>query len=87
MANDTNTEARTAAAGPPSAAQEKGPVSPELFWDAAWGFQKTAAIKAAVELDVFSRIGAGAGDLTSLAEQTGTAPRGLRDCGRGLPNE
>lgn len=67
-----------AGAAAPPAAQERAPVSPELFWDAAWAFQKTAAIKAAVELDVFTRIGAGAGDLTSLAEQTGAARRGLR---------
>ena len=62
----------------PAATQGSAPVSPELFWEAAWGFQKTAALKAAVELDVFGRIGAGAGDLTSLAEQTGAAQRGLR---------
>lgn len=74
MANDAN----AAEAGKSSATQGQGPVSPDLFWDAAWGFQKTAAIKAAVELDVFSRIAAGAGDLASLAEQTGAARRGLR---------
>lgn len=69
---------QTIAAPSPSASANGPPVSPELFWEAAWGFQKTAAIKAAIELDVFTKIGAGAHGLAMLAEQTGAARRGLR---------
>ena len=36
-------------------------VSPHLFVDAVLSYQKTAAIKAAIELDLFTKIGAGAG--------------------------
>jgi hypothetical protein len=62
----------------PLVSENGPPVSPELFWETAWGFQKTAAIKAAIELDVFTKIGAGAHGLGLLAEQTGAAQRGLR---------
>lgn len=68
----------TIAAPSPSASANGPPVSPELFWETAWGFQKTAAIKAAIELDVFTKIGTGAHGLAMLAEQTGAARRGLR---------
>jgi hypothetical protein len=69
---------QTIATPSPSASANGPPVSPELFWEAAWGFQKTAAIRAAIELDVFTKIGAGAHGLAMLAEQTGAARRGLR---------
>jgi hypothetical protein len=74
----SNTSLDQIAAPSPLVAANGPPVSPELFWEAAWGFQKTAAIKAAIELDVFTKIGAGAHGVAILAEQTGAAQRGLR---------
>jgi methyltransferase family protein len=68
----------TIAAPSPLVSVNGPPVSPELFWETAWGFKKPAAIKAAVELDVFTKIGAGAHGLAILAQQTGAAQRGLR---------
>jgi 2-polyprenyl-3-methyl-5-hydroxy-6-metoxy-1,4-benzoquinol methylase len=53
-------------------------LSPEAFVDAAVGYQKTAAIKAAVSLDLFSKIGSHARTVQELAEATSAAPRGIR---------
>ena len=53
-------------------------VSPHLFVDAVLSYQKTAAIKAAIELDLFTKIGAGAGTAEALAQKTGASSRGLR---------
>jgi ubiquinone/menaquinone biosynthesis C-methylase UbiE len=69
---------QTIASASPTPSPDAPPVSLELFWEAACAYQKTAAIKAAVELDVFTRIGTGAHSVTMLAEQTGAAQRGLR---------
>lgn len=78
MAGEVDTNAEIAGGKSPTARPENSPVSPALFMDAAQAFQKTAAIKAAVELDVFTKIGAGSGDLASLGAATGAARRGLR---------
>jgi len=53
-------------------------VSPELFVDAVFAYQKTAAIKAAVELDLFSALAEQDGDVERTARKTGAAPRGIR---------
>jgi 2-polyprenyl-3-methyl-5-hydroxy-6-metoxy-1,4-benzoquinol methylase len=47
-------------------------------WDDLTGYQRTAALKAAVELDVFTAIGAGAETAAALAARCGTAERGMR---------
>lgn len=49
-----------------------------LVWDAFTGYQRTAALKAAIELDVFSHIAAGADEIEGLAKRCQAAPRGLR---------
>ena len=49
-----------------------------LVWGAFTGYQKTAALKAAVELDVFTQIGMGASEIDDLAKRCKAAPRGLR---------
>lgn len=49
-----------------------------LVWDTFTGYQRTAAIKAAIELDVFTQIAAGAVTIDALAEKCKSAPRGLR---------
>src|SRR6266404_3331318 len=53
-------------------------VSLPLIWDTFTGYQRTAALKAAVELDVFTHIAAGVATLEALAARCGAAPRGLR---------
>jgi hypothetical protein len=47
-------------------------------FDALTSYQRTAALKTAIELDVFSAIGAGAVTLPALAERAGASERGLR---------
>ena len=53
------------------------PPSPDLFIDTLMGYQRTAAIKAAVELGLFTAIAAGDGDAASIARRTGAAERGV----------
>lgn len=53
-------------------------VSPELFWETITAFQRTAALKAAVELDIFTKIAEGKTTAKSIAEAAGASERGLR---------
>ncbi|MGO4566574.1 methyltransferase [Rhizobium sp. 2YAF20] len=55
-----------------------GKVSPALLVDAMFGFRKTAAIKAAIELDVFTAIGGNGATAHSLGTATGASERGMR---------
>jgi ubiquinone/menaquinone biosynthesis C-methylase UbiE len=48
------------------------------LWDAFTGYQRTAAIKAAIELDLFTYIAAGADTIDALASAAHVAPRGVR---------
>jgi SAM-dependent methyltransferase len=50
----------------------------DLLWSAFTGYQRTAAIKAAIELDVFTVIGEGATTLDAIARQCESSPRGMR---------
>src|SRR5450759_972839 len=47
-------------------------------YEAALAYQKTAALTAAVKLDVFTLIGAGTTTSEILSEKTGTSSRGMR---------
>ncbi len=49
-----------------------------LVWETFTGYQRTAAAKAAIELDLFTQIGAGAATVEALAARCHAAPRGLR---------
>ena len=53
-------------------------VSPELFLDAVLGFEKTAAIKAALALDLFSAIAATDGTPEAIGTRVEAATRGVR---------
>ena len=55
-----------------------GDVSPDLFMDAVLAYQQTAAIKAAVELDLFTAIAKGNATAEELALATGASARGIR---------
>jgi SAM-dependent methyltransferase len=50
----------------------------ELVWRTFTGYQRTFALKAAVELDVFTQIGAGVTTVDALATRCQAAPRSLR---------
>jgi 2-polyprenyl-3-methyl-5-hydroxy-6-metoxy-1,4-benzoquinol methylase/predicted transcriptional regulator len=52
--------------------------NPELVWDALNAHQKTAALRAAIDLDVFTAIAEGAHDVTEIARQCGASNRGIR---------
>jgi 2-polyprenyl-3-methyl-5-hydroxy-6-metoxy-1,4-benzoquinol methylase len=53
-------------------------VSPALVWDTLLGFQRTAALRAAIELNLFGAIGEGADDVASLARRCSASERGIR---------
>jgi hypothetical protein len=53
-------------------------VSPALLIDCIWGYKRTAALQAAIRLDVFSHIATGATDAVKLAGVCGAAERGIR---------
>lgn len=53
-------------------------ISPDLFMDALFGYQKAAAIKAALALDLFTAIAATGGDVDGIAARTDASVRGVR---------
>jgi ubiquinone/menaquinone biosynthesis C-methylase UbiE len=59
----------------PSKAQQP---SPDLFFETMNAYQRTAALKAALELDLFTAIGESAPTADALAEHLKVAPRGAR---------
>lgn len=54
------------------------PPSPELFFDVLHAFQRTAALKSAVELELFTAIAEGNATPDSIAKRCGIAERGAR---------
>jgi 2-polyprenyl-3-methyl-5-hydroxy-6-metoxy-1,4-benzoquinol methylase len=52
--------------------------TPELIHDTLNAYQKTAALKAAIELDIFTAIGEGADTVAALAKRCGGTQRGVR---------
>ena len=52
--------------------------SPELVFETLTAYQRSAALRAAIELDLFRAIGAGPGDLASLARHCRASERGMR---------
>jgi ubiquinone/menaquinone biosynthesis C-methylase UbiE len=55
-----------------------GDVSPGLLVETMFAFQKTAAITAAIELDLFTAVAGGTDTAKALAAQTNASERGLR---------
>jgi len=64
-----------AAQSSPHAGNEPNPL---LIFDALNGFARATALKAAIELEVFTFIGAGAGTAAELAKRAQTSPKGMR---------
>src|ERR1700757_1047096 len=54
------------------------PPSPQLFFDTLNAYQRTEALKSAIELDLFTAIANGNNTAASLATQLGAAERGVR---------
>ena len=52
--------------------------SPQLFFQTASSYQHTEALKAAVELEVFTAIGQGHGTAADIAQRCETSERGMR---------
>jgi 2-polyprenyl-3-methyl-5-hydroxy-6-metoxy-1,4-benzoquinol methylase len=52
-------------------------ISPALFLDAVLGYQKTAAIRAAIGLNLFTELAAGADTSAALAARSGASERGV----------
>jgi ubiquinone/menaquinone biosynthesis C-methylase UbiE len=55
-----------------------GRPTPERIFNTLNAYQQTAALKTAIELDVFTAIGAGANTAAAIAAKTGAAEKGMR---------
>jgi len=53
-------------------------IAPDRFIDNVFAYQRTAAVKAAIEIDLLSAIGAGADSVETLAAKVDASPRGVR---------
>jgi len=56
----------------------EGPLTPGLVFEMLQAHQRTAALKAAIDLDVFRAVGEGPGDVASIARQCSASERGIR---------
>jgi hypothetical protein len=54
------------------------PLNPGLVFDMVQAHQRTAALKAAIDLDVFRAVGEGPGDVASIAQHCSASERGIR---------
>jgi 2-polyprenyl-3-methyl-5-hydroxy-6-metoxy-1,4-benzoquinol methylase len=55
-----------------------GGLAPELVFQTLSAYQRTAALRAAIEIDLFRAIGEGPGDVASLARRCAASERGIR---------
>ena len=53
-------------------------VTPDLFWETMVAFQRSAALKTAIDLDIFTKIGEGNSTAAEIAKAAGAAERGVR---------
>ncbi len=61
-----------------SPAPAQAPLTPALIFDLLQAHQRTAALKAAIDLDVFTAVGDGPGDVASIARHCSASERGIR---------
>jgi len=59
-------------------AQSGAPLTPAIVFENLQAFQRTFALKAAIELDVFRAVGQGPGDVSSIARHASASERGIR---------
>jgi len=55
-----------------------GEASPGMVFDTLTAYQRTAALRTAIELDLFRALGEGPGNVASLAARCGASERGIR---------
>lgn len=55
----------------------QGP-NPQIIWDTMNAYQRTEALRAGIELDLFTRIGAGLNTVDQLATACSASPKGIR---------
>jgi SAM-dependent methyltransferase len=55
-----------------------GSATPEVVFDMLFAYQRTAALRAAIEIDLFRAIGEGPGDVESIARGCHASERGVR---------
>src|SRR5215469_912943 len=58
--------------------QAATPLTPSIVFENLQAHQRTAALKAAVELDIFRAVGQGPGDVASIARHAKASERGIR---------
>jgi 2-polyprenyl-3-methyl-5-hydroxy-6-metoxy-1,4-benzoquinol methylase len=56
----------------------QAPLNPGIVFEMVQSHQRTAALKAAIDLDVFSAVGKGPGDVASIARHCSASERGVR---------
>jgi len=56
----------------------ESPLNPGLVFEMVQAHQRSAALKAAIELDIFRAVGAGPGDVASIARHCKASERGIR---------
>jgi len=61
-----------------SAPSQAAPLTPAVVFENVQAFQRTFALKAAIELDIFRAVGEGPGDLASIARHAKASERGTR---------
>src|SRR5665213_1267548 len=54
------------------------PPNPALIFEMLQAHQRTAALKAAIDIDIFRAVGEGPGDAASIARQCSASERGVR---------
>ena len=59
-------------------AQPSGAPQPGMIFDMLLAYERTAALRAAIELDLFRAVGEGPGDVDSLARSCSASARGIR---------
>jgi len=52
--------------------------TPDLYFDTIWGFQRSAALKSALDLELFTVIDRGAATVADIAAACGASERGIR---------
>jgi 2-polyprenyl-3-methyl-5-hydroxy-6-metoxy-1,4-benzoquinol methylase len=62
----------------PVEGQSPAPVTPAIVFENLMAFQRTFALSAAIELDIFRAIGQGPGDVASIARHAKASERGIR---------
>src|SRR5215468_9826238 len=56
----------------------EAPLTPAVIFDMLQAHQRTAALKAAIDLDIFRAVGEGPGDVASIARHCSGSERGVR---------